>query len=128
MAQLADDDDRWLLITVYEGYTKTEMYLQDLKAGTPPVEITSGKDFIYSGEILRGQALHFHKRRCASLSRFAGGRAQAGREYWREIIPESDAVLKNVLIVHENLFGLYEKNVDFPAEDVRAVMVIFFPT
>ena len=32
VAQLADDDDGWLLITVYVGYTKTEMYLQDLKA------------------------------------------------------------------------------------------------
>src|SRR5208337_4359813 len=38
VAQLADDEDRWLLFTVFEGYTKTEIYLQDLKAGTPPVE------------------------------------------------------------------------------------------
>ena len=33
-----------------------------------------------------------------------------GRAFWHEIIPESDAVLKNVLIVHRNLLGLYEKN------------------
>src|SRR5580700_922172 len=59
VAQLADDDDRWLLITVYEGYTKTEMFLQDLKTGTLPVEVTSGKDFIYSGEILKGQLYIF---------------------------------------------------------------------
>ena len=58
-AQLADDDDRWLLITVFEGWTKTEMFLQDLKAGTAPVEVTSGKDFTYTGEILKGQLYIF---------------------------------------------------------------------
>ena len=32
------------------------------------------------------------------------------REGWSEIIPESEAVLKNVVIVHAKLVGLYEKN------------------
>src|SRR5580693_1232213 len=59
VAQVADDEDRWLLISVFEGYTKTEMYLQDLKAGTPPVELTGGKDFNYTGEILKGQLYIF---------------------------------------------------------------------
>src|ERR1017187_7343350 len=45
--QLADDDDRWLLISVAQGWAKSELYLQDLKAGTAPVEVTSGKDFLY---------------------------------------------------------------------------------
>ena len=110
VAQLADDEDRWLLITVYEGYTKTEMYLQDLKAGTPPVEITSGKDFIYSGEILRGQLYIFTNEDAPRYRVLRVDARKPGREFWREIVPESDAVLKNVLIVHGNLFGLYEKN------------------
>ncbi len=29
------DDGRWLLITVFEGWSKSEMYVQDLNAGTP---------------------------------------------------------------------------------------------
>ena len=110
VAQLADDEDSWLLITVYEGYTKTEMYLQDLKAGTPPVEITSGKDFTYSGEILRGQLYIFTNEDAPRYRVLRVDARKPGRELWREIVPESDAVLKNVLIVHENLFGLYEKN------------------
>ena len=110
MAQLADDEDRWLLITVYVGYTKTEMYLQDLKAGTPPVEVTRGKDFIYSGEILRGQLYIFTNEDAPHFRVFRVDAQKPGREFWREIIPASDAVLKNVLIIHGNLFGLYEKN------------------
>ncbi len=53
------EDDRWLLITVFEGWAKSEMYLQDLKAGTPPLEITSGKNFLYNGEVFQGK-LYVH--------------------------------------------------------------------
>jgi prolyl oligopeptidase len=110
VAQLADDEDRWLLITVYEGYTKTEMYLQDLKAGTPLVEVTSGQDFSYSGEILRGQLYIFTNEDAPHYRVLRVDAEKPGREFWREIIPASDAVLKNVLIIHGNLFGLYERN------------------
>jgi prolyl oligopeptidase len=110
MAQLADDDDRWLLITVFEGYTKTEMFLQDLTAGTPPVEITSGKDFIYSGEILRDQLYIFTNEDAPRYRVLRVDAQKPAREFWREIIPESDAVLKNVSAVHGNLIGLYETN------------------
>jgi prolyl oligopeptidase len=110
VAQLADDEDRWLLITVFEGYTKTEMYLQDLQAGTPPVEITSGKDFIYSGEILRGQLYILTNEDAPHYRVFRVDAQKTGRQFWREIIPESDAILKNVVAIHGDLFGLYEKN------------------
>src|SRR5208282_715076 len=110
VAQLADDDDRWLLITVFEGYTKTEMYLQDLQAGTPPVEITSGKDFIYSGEILRGQLYIFTNEDAPHYRVLRVDAQKPARALWREIISESDAVLKNVLVVDGDLVALYEKN------------------
>ncbi len=110
VAQLADDEDRWLLITVYVGYTKTEMYLQDLKAGTPPVEVTRGKDFTYYGEILRGQLYIFTNEDAPHCRVMRVDAQKPGREFWREIIPESDAVLKNVLNIHGNMFALYEKN------------------
>ncbi len=54
--QLPDDDDRWLLISAAHGWAKTDLYLQDLQAGTAPVQITSGKDFIYGGEVFRGKS------------------------------------------------------------------------
>jgi prolyl oligopeptidase len=111
VAQLADDEDRWLLITVFEGYTKTEMFLQDLKAGTPPVEVTSGKDFSYSGEILKRQLYIFTNEDAPHYRVFRVDAEKPLRQSWHEIIPESDAILKSVLIIHENLFALYEKNV-----------------
>ena len=110
VAQLADDEDRWLLITVFEGYTKTEMFVQDLKAGTPPAEVTRGKDFSYSGEILKGQLYIFTNEDAPHYRVLRADVQKPGREFWREIIPESDAVLKNVGVIHENLFAQYEKN------------------
>jgi prolyl oligopeptidase len=110
VAQLADDDDRWLLFTVFEGYTKTEMFLQDLQAGTFPVEITSGKDFSYSGEIFQGQLYIFTNEDAPRYRVLRVDAQKPERSNWREIIPESDAVLKGVQIIHGMLFALYEKN------------------
>jgi prolyl oligopeptidase len=109
-AQLADDSDRWLLITVFEGWSKSEMYLQDLKAGTPPVEVTSGKDFLYGGEIL-GDKLYITTNEDAPRYRVLVVDADhPQREHWKEIIPQSAAVLQNVSIFGGKLFAQYLKN------------------
>jgi prolyl oligopeptidase len=108
--QLADDDDRWLLITVFEGWAKTEMYLQDLKAGTPPVALTSGQNFRYSGEIFQGKLYITTNEDAPRYRVFVVGAAHAQRENWKEIIPESDAVLENLSVFGGTLFAQYEKN------------------
>jgi len=108
--QLAEDDDRWLLITVFQGWAKSEMYLQDLKAGTPPVEITSGKDFLYSGEVYQNK-LYITTNEDAPRSRvLVVDAANPKRENWKEIVPQSDAVLQNTAIVGGKLGAQYEKN------------------
>ena len=50
-----DNDGRLLLITGQEGWTKTEIFLMDLKKGTPPIRITTGKDFLYSATAYNGR-------------------------------------------------------------------------
>jgi prolyl oligopeptidase len=111
VSQLPDDDDRWLLLTAYEGSAgKNELFLQDLKAGTPPVELTSGKDFHYNGEIFRGKlyittnedAPHFHL--------FVVDAAHPARANWKEIIPPADGILKGTGIVDGKILAQYEKN------------------
>jgi len=108
---LPDDDDRWLLITVFEGWAKSEMYLQDLKAGTPPVELTSGKEFLYSGEILQGELFITSNENAPKFRVFKTNVSEPERRFWREIVPEADAVLKTTQIIHGNLVALYEKDV-----------------
>src|SRR5260370_22853314 len=40
-----DNDGRMLLITVSQGWAKSELFLMDLKKGTPPTTITTGNNF-----------------------------------------------------------------------------------
>jgi prolyl oligopeptidase len=109
-AQLADDDDRWLLITVNEGWAKSQLYLQDLKTGTAPIEISSGKNFLYSGEVFRGKLYIFTNEDASRYRLFSVDAANPKRENWTEVIPQGDGVLKNVSVLGGKLFALYEKN------------------
>jgi prolyl oligopeptidase len=111
VSQLPDDDDRWLLLTAYEGSAgKNDLFLQDLKAKTPPLELTSGKDFHYSAEIFRGKiyittnedAPHFHL--------YAVDAANPTRPNWKEIIAATDGILQGTAIVDGKILAQYEKN------------------
>jgi prolyl oligopeptidase len=107
---LAEDDDRWLLITVFEGWAKSEMYLQDLNAGTAPVELTNGKQFLYSAEVFRGQLYITTNEDADRFRVFRVDATYPKREAWKEIIGESDAVLKGVRIFGGKLLAQYEKD------------------
>jgi len=108
--QLPDDDDRWLLTNVFQGWAKSELYLQDLKAGTPPVEITQNKNFLYSGEIFQGKLFIATNEDAPHYRVFAVDAASPKRENWEEIIPPADAVLQGVSVLGGKLFAQYEKN------------------
>ena len=49
------NDGRWLLITVSEGWTKSELFLMDLKSDKAPIRLTTGKNFLYSADIYDGK-------------------------------------------------------------------------
>ena len=104
------EDDRWLLITVFEGWSKSEMYLQDLKAGTPAVELTTGKEFLYGGDILKGKLYITTNEDAPRYHVFVADAASPKRENWKEIIPQSEAVLQSAGIFGGKLFAQYEHN------------------
>src|SRR5207247_2424593 len=108
--RLADDDDRWLLFKVFEGWAKSEMYLQDLKGGTAQVEITSGKNFLYNGEVFKGKLYILTNEDAPRFHVFVVDAANPKRENWKEIIPQTDAVLESGAILDGKIFAQYEKN------------------
>ena len=63
------EDDRWLLITVFEGWTKAEMYLQDLAVEEPARRNHHRQELSLRRRLLPGQALRHLERRRATLSR-----------------------------------------------------------
>jgi prolyl oligopeptidase len=104
------EDDRWLLIDVGEGWTKSEMYLKDLQSKDPPVEITTGKDFLYGADFFAGKLYITTNEDAPHYRVFVADAAHAKRENWKEIIPQSDAVLQNASVTGGKLLAEYEHN------------------
>jgi prolyl oligopeptidase len=104
------EDGRWLLITVEQGWTKSELFLMDVNAGTPPVRITTGKNFLYGGDVYKGRIYIVTNEDAPRYRVFLADAGKPARESWQEIIPQSDAVLQATTIIHGQLFGLYERN------------------
>jgi prolyl oligopeptidase len=104
------NDGRWLLITVEQGWTKSELYLQDLTAGTTPARITDGKNFLYGGEVFNGKIFVTTNEDAPRYRMFVADAASPARANWKEIIPQNNAVLQGAAIVNGLLLAQYEKN------------------
>jgi prolyl oligopeptidase len=104
------EDDRWLLIDVGEGWTKTEMYLQDLQSKNPPLEITTGKDFLYGAEFFEGKLYITSNEDAPHYRVFVADATNAKRDNWKELIPQLDAVLQDASVTGGKLLAQYEHN------------------
>ena len=105
------NDGRWLLIGVSHGWSKAELYLADLQApSSAPVRITEGKDFLYGGEVYKGRLYITTNEDAPRFRVFVADAANPKREHWKEIIPQSDAVLNSASVFGGKLFARYEKN------------------
>jgi prolyl oligopeptidase len=104
------EDGRWLLIDVSEGWTKTELYLADVKAGTPAVKITDDKEFLYSGDFLDGKIYITTNEDAPRYRVFVAEATKPARANWQELIPQTDAVLQGAAVFGGKLFAQYEQN------------------
>jgi len=104
------NDGHWLLISVSEGWTKSELFLMDVKRGTPPSRITAGKNFLYSGEVYDGKLYITTNEDAPRYRVFVADAGNYDREAWKELIPQSDAVLQGAAVFGGKLFAQYEQN------------------
>jgi len=104
------NDGRWLLIDVSQGWTKSELFLMDLKAGTPPTRITTGKNFLYGGEVYNGKLFITTNEDAPRYRVFVADAGNYDREAWKELIPQTDAVLQGTAVFGGKLFAQYEQN------------------
>ena len=104
------EDGRWLLITVEQGWTRTELYVADLERSTPLTLVTQGKDCVYRGEIFRRHLYILSNEDAPRYRVFKASALEPARESWQEVIPQSDAVLETVDIIGGRMFALYEGN------------------
>jgi prolyl oligopeptidase len=104
------NDGRWLLIDVEQGWVKSELFLMDLKSDKPPIRVTTGKDFLYRGEVYEGKLYITTNEDAPRYRVFVTDAGDFEREHWKEIIPQSDAVLQGVSVFGGKLYAQYEQN------------------
>ncbi len=104
------NDGRWLLISVEQGWTKSELFLMDLKAGTPATRVTTGKNFLYGGSVYNGRLFITTNEDAPRYRVFVVDAGNYEREAWKELIPQTDAVLQGVAVWGGKLFTQYEQN------------------
>ncbi len=112
------EDGRWLLIDEEHGWTKTELFLKDLNpdlnsdlnSKNPPVEITAGKDFLYTADFFAGKLYITTNEDAPHYRVFVADASNAKRENWKEIIPETEAVLQGASVTGGRLLAQYEHN------------------
>ena len=105
-----DNDGRLLLITVSQGWTKSEIFLMDLKKRTPPTRITTGKNFLYGATAYNGRLYITTNEDAPRYRVFMAEAGNYERDDWKEIIPQGEAVLQGVAVWGGKLFTQYEHN------------------
>lgn len=106
------DDGQWLAINVSEGWTKSEIYLKHLSdPASKFVQVTGGKDFLYSSQIFEGQLYMTTNEDAPRYRVFKVACANPQRSNWKEVIPQSEGVIDNTAyIVGRRLFVPYLRN------------------
>ncbi len=104
------NDGRWLLISVEQGWTKSELFLKDLKSDKPASRITTGKDFLYRGEVYDGKVYITSNEDAPRYRVFVIEAGSYERESWKELIPQTDAVLQGTAVFGGKLYAQYEQN------------------
>jgi prolyl oligopeptidase len=107
------EDGRYLLITVWHGSAaeKTELYYQDIVRNRPVLPIVNDVDARFVGEV-GGDHLFLWTNWEAPKGRILRvDLNRPAREHWREVIPESDAVIEGFSLAGGRLFVNYLRNV-----------------
>jgi prolyl oligopeptidase len=90
-------DGRWLAITVSQGWSRSEVYLVDVRAGGAPVAVAAGEEAKFSVVEMLDDRLYLFTTSGAPRGRlYLVDPARPERARWRELIKESAEVLQTV--------------------------------
>ncbi len=105
------EDGGYLVVQVAEGWTRSDLYVKDLrKKDSPFVPIAEGLDAIFGG-VTAGDTLYLLTNWKAPRYRLVKvDLAKPQQESWRDLIPESDGVLNSVDLIGGRIVTLSLKN------------------
>jgi prolyl oligopeptidase len=100
-------DGRWLLVTESQGWSKSEVYLKDLKAGSDFVPVVEKIDALYGVDVQNDRLYITTNEGAPNYRVFSADPEKPGRANWKEIIPESKDVLQGAGVVAHKLAANY---------------------
>lgn len=105
------EDGKWLLVRVDQGWARTELFLKDLgQEQSQFVPVATGKDFVYDGEVFDGELYITTNEDAPRYRVLKISCTDPQRENWREIIPQTEAVIEETQIIGRRLFVRYTRN------------------
>ena len=105
-------DGQWLLISISEGWTKSELYLKHLtEPDSKFVSVTSGKNFLYNADMYDGQLYITTNEDAPRYRVLKAACSNPERSQWKEIIPQAESVIENAAaLIGRRLFVPYLQN------------------
>jgi prolyl oligopeptidase len=96
-------DGRYLLLSVWQGWSKSQIYFKDLKEGKEFIPVVEDLEGLFWGRILDNTLYLFTNYDASHYHIYAVDLKNPQPENWKELIPESDAILQNFDIVNNHL-------------------------
>ncbi|MCZ6916283.1 MAG: prolyl oligopeptidase family serine peptidase, partial [Gemmatimonadetes bacterium] len=105
------EDGRYLLYTVPHGWSKHDIYVQDIAANGPITPVVEDVYAHFNPQYIDGQ-LYLHTDMGASNYRvMAADLDNPGPENWREVIPEGEDVMQGFSLIDDKFYVRYLHNV-----------------
>jgi len=103
-------DNHYLLLSIFKGWDKSDLYFKDLQSSDGFIPIVVGENALFSGQIV-GDDLYLHTNYKAPKYRLLKiDLKNPTMENWQELIPETESVLEQVTVVGNWLVAKYMQN------------------
>lgn len=109
------EDDRWLVVNNFRGWSRSDVYLFDRGRGRrdrltapseerPLIEVVRDQDHLYTGQVHRGR-LYVTTNEGAPRYRIAAVAPEqaADRARWRDVVPEGEGAIENVELLRDRI-------------------------
>lgn len=94
------DDGRYLLITCYEGWRRSELFLRpEGEIASSWVQVATGLDALSHGEMVGDSLYLLTNYRAPTYRLVTVDPARSGPEEWKELVPASDRILESFALV-----------------------------
>ncbi len=104
-------DGRSMVVWVLEGWSRSDLYVKDLKTeGSPFVPVAEKIDALFQGEVIDGTLYLLTNWEAPRYRLFAVDPKKPERAAWKPLIPQTDAVLSAAHVVGGQILALYLKD------------------